>query len=376
VRARLLIPLAIAAVLFGSYWIVRGSGNALAPVASESSATGKSSAGPSATANASRPGSGGGAVALPAGAAAPSLRKRFLEARDLKVLYASIDAMADIPEAERLLYKAVILESCASYAALVKSDKPGVKEMVERGGVPQLKVAPSGNASDPRVKSAADYLRDRSTVNACRGFADAAITKADVDKAYAQAAAAGSLAAQARVIAQRLVDQGTRGDLPPALSVRVDGGNNLVRPAALTAGEQQQLLNALLSGDPVAIVEAGHVLSMGSERQVLRVGNAAGDPSPYSDFEYMLAACEFGFECGSQNLIVSRLCAYRGQCADDYETLLRDYMVPPADFAVVQAEARALADAIRAGNVNAFQLVDRSGAFLRLVSEPGGVQIH
>jgi hypothetical protein len=376
VRARILVPFAvIVAVLLAAYWLVWVSPDALiAPgvragdgVGSAPRSSLAAKAPPPAT-QASR-----NAKIAPAGTGAPSLRNRFLETRDLYALYASLDNMLDVPLAERLLYKAVILDSCANYANVLKDAAPGIKEMIERGV--EMKAAPSGNANDPRVKTAAAYLRGRNTVALCRGF-DGAITRADVDKAYAQAAAAGSPAAQARMIERRLVDEGTRGDLPPGVPATNDSRNMLVRPAQLTAQEQQQLLNALLSGDPVAIVEAGHVLSIGSERQVVRVNGASSDPGPYGDYEYMLAACEFGFECGAENLMVSRFCASRGQCSDDLGMLLRDYMIPPADFALVEANARALANAIRAGQMGLFHVVDRNGPFFRLVSEPGTVQIH
>jgi len=308
---------------------------------------------------------------------APSLRKGFLDARDLQAFYASIDDMLDVPLAERMLYKAVVLEACMPYAALMKSTKLGVKEMVERGGLPVMKVARSGNANDPRVRVATEYLRERSIVNACRGFGDTAITRGDVERAYAQAAAAGNPAAQARLVESRLVNDGGRSDLPE-WTRKAEVPTNLVKPAPLSAQEQQQLLDILLTADPVAIVEAGHVLTVGGERQVVQVGNGAGsgDAGPYGDWEFMLAACEFGFECGRENLMVSRACAFQGQCADDLESYLRDYLMPPAEFAMLQANARAIAEAIRAGNAAAFQFVDRTGPFFRLASEPGGVQIH
>lgn len=322
-RARLLVPLAIIVILAGSYRLLQRPDASPAPM----SFRGDSGKSVGMAAPATAPGPSGrklGRVGAPhSDGIAPSLRKAFLDARDLQAFYASIDDMLDVPLAERMLYKAVVLEACMPYAALIKSTKPGVKEMVERGGLPVMKVARSGNANDPRVRVATEYLRERSIVNACRGFGDTA-------------------------------------------------------PAPLSAQEQQQLLNILLSADPVAIVEAGHVLTVGGERQVVQVGNgaASGDAGPYGDWEFMLAACEFGFECGRENLMVSRACAFQGQCADDLESYLRDYLMPPADFAMLQANARAIAEAIRAGNTAAFQFVDRTGPFFRLTSEPGGVQIH
>ena len=87
------------------------------------------------------------------------------------------------------------------------------------------------------------------------------------------------------------MNDGGRTDLPEwAKKAEVTG--NLVKPAPLTAQEQRQVLDILLTADPIAIVEAGHVLGVGRERQVLKVGNSApnGDPGPYGDWEFMLAA--------------------------------------------------------------------------------------
>ncbi|HST01907.1 MAG TPA: hypothetical protein VLJ84_09610 [Usitatibacter sp.] len=377
-RARLLVPLAIVVILAGSFWLLQRPEVSPAPMAFQGD-SGKPGgiAAPSRTPGSSSTKVGGIAAPHSVDGVAPSLRKRFLDARDLQALYASIDNMLDVPLPERLLYKAVILEACMPYATLTKSTNPDVKQMVERGGLPVMKAARSGNPNDPRVKVATEYLRERSIVNACRGFGETAITRGDVEKAYAQAAAAGNPAAQARLVESRLVNDGGRTDLPEwARKAEVPG--NLVKPSPLTSQEQRQLLNILLTADPVAIVEAGHVLTVGGERQVMQVGNSTsnGDPGPYGDWEFMLAACEFGFECGRENLMVSRACGFQGQCAEDLESYLRDYLMPPAEFAMLQANARAIAEAIRARNAGAFQFVDRTGPFFRLTSEPGGVQIH
>jgi hypothetical protein len=309
---------------------------------------------------------------------APSPRERFVTATDLKSLFASLDDMAEAPLAERLLYKAVILEACMRYLEMRRSDNPNVKAALDpRGQV--LPVKTVVGAPDPRQKAALAYMDERNIVRECRGFDGETISKADVDKAYSDAAGAGSLAAQAHLIEKRLMDDGRR-------IAASGGGPEFVRQsqgkffalAQPTAEEQQQLVGALVSGDPVAIVEAGHVLTADGNSR-LRIGSE-DVTLRYGEYTFTLAACEFGYECGGRNLLVADSCARNGQCSDDFESYLRDWTLPPGQFAEIQANAHAIADVIRRHDIGGFGLPDGAGMHLMATSadptQPRTVATH
>jgi hypothetical protein len=306
----------------------------------------------------------------------PGLRERYVTATDLNALLASLDTMAETPLAERLLYRAVILETCARYLDI--RNAPNAKAILDPQAQRPVNRMVVG-APDPRQKGALAYLDERHIARECRGFEGKTIPKADVERAYADAAGAGNLAARARLIEKRMLDDGRSealaGEGPDI--VRQTGGK-FFSPVRPTAGEQQQLVDALVSGDPVAIVEAGHVLTVGGVGH-LRIGT--DDVSMmYGDYTFALAACEFGYECGGRNLLVASACAYNGQCADSFEAYLRDWTLPPGQFAQVQANARAIADVIRRHDIGGIGLAQAPGLQIMQMGgelvEPRMVAIH
>ncbi len=293
----------------------------------------------------------------------PSLRDRLLVSDDWKAEFARLDQASDVPLKERLFYKAVILEGCSTYKNAIR-DQAHNPEAAAAGSVDRLKSFILGLAKDDRQKFAMDYSLRRKVWNLCRGFANTAISDDDIEKAYAAAAAAGHDAAQVRGIGLRLTRSGIENSskVPKELEQYASRAAGPVGfPDPITSAEQTQLIGALFSGDPVAIRNAGEILSLGGTNQSLRVGPDQIDLGPHSEAVWTLAACEFGFECGARNMQVNLACAEQRQCSDDYLSYLRDHVYTPAEFTAVEAYARMVADAIRRRDFSAFQLVDRPG---------------
>jgi hypothetical protein len=179
------------------------------------------------------------------------------------------------------------------------------------------------------------------------------------------------------MIEKRMADSGIKNapNLPDA--VRASTGDVKAGYAdPITPDESAVLVRALFSGDPVAIREAGEVLSIGSDRQSLRVGPDQVDLGGHADEAWTLAACQFGFECGPSNANVNNACAGKVQCADDYEAYLRDYALSPQEFARVQANAQLIADAIARHDYSAFTLTNAPGAARTVIGGTQTVRVH
>jgi hypothetical protein len=312
------------------------------------------------------------------GPTAASLRDRLRTTTDWHELFGEIDQMTSVPPSERALYKAVILETCSMKDAAAQMDN-ALAASAGTGTLAQLEEYVKGLMRSDQQKQALDYTLKHRIVVACSGFAEP-ISNESVEAAYASAAALGSPTAQARVIAAALARSAIRNadDVPPRYASYTAGTSVPAGfPDPLTPEQQGQLVNAVLSGDPVAIRTAGRLLSQGSDQQSFRFGPDHADPGSMNPDElWTLVACQFGFECGTQNMEVVMACAERSQCAPDYPSYLRDYVLTPAQFAALQDYAQAIADALQRHDASAFQIVNQPGHNRTLVSGATRVTIH
>ena len=299
---------------------------------------------------------------------------------DWKKIFDDLDTMPNVSARDRLFYKAVIMESCANYAGVLAADTPVIKA-IKNGALEEYKRQATRGVSDPRRVEAIKLNADRNIANVCRGFAEAKISEADVDAAYRTAAAAGDLRAQARVINQRLVEAAlaSAGQTVPeefrALAANQPPGFKGGVPPPLTSAERDQLMAALFSGDPVAIRTAGSVLSLQAAQQSLRVGPDLAEIGHHSGYVWTLVACEFGLDCGAQNLLVSASCSEVNRCSDSFFEFLQ-MNLPGPELEQVRATAQLITDAIRRRDYSAIQLVEKPGTHLTLVSSVNPVRIR
>ena len=314
------------------------------------------------------------AATSPASPAPIPLRAQLLASNDWRAFFEGIDAMASVPLSERMLYKAVILETCALTETAERIDRQ------ETGGVTgEVTALLKGLMQDEKQRAAVAFNMSRRIPSLCRGFAGRKIEKDEVEAAYGRAAAAGSPAAQARVIAAQLSESAQRNaaNVPAEYAGYAAAASGRVGfPDPITPEQREQLVNAIFSGDPIAIRSAGSLLSAGTDRQSLRFGAEQIDPGPHTGPLWTLVACQFGLECGPLNMEVSVACAQRAQCAPDYASYLRDYAMTPRDFAALQANAQAIIDAIHRRDNAAFQLVNAPGQNRTLVGGPRPVRIR
>jgi hypothetical protein len=260
------------------------------------------------------------------------VRSQLVFHNDWKELFDHIEEMDSLPATEKLRYQAIILDACSHYERAREMEARRYKDR----SLDEITEQMTANVRDARRRDAIAFQLQRRITNVCRGFAAESISGAEVNAAYAQAAAAGDPVGIARVIEQS-------------------------SPQTLTPENRLQLVGSLFSGDPLAIRAAGRVLSRGDAEQAFRFGADGVDLGAQWEQTWTLAACQFGFECGPANMAVTRACAFRSQCAESYADYLRTYGLSAEDFARVDANARAIADAIRRRDTSAFQLVPQPG---------------
>lgn len=372
------VLLLLGAIFVAYFWLQRPFGNSASEgrgLTSGNTDVSRGSVGAvESTALSARRSSTAPAVAI----AQESLRSQLLSSNDWKDMLGKIDASTTASVGDRMFYRAVILETCAHYHEFAAQPQPELGG-ASRRTLAELKAYVLDLISDGRQKAAMALDFDRRIVNVCRGFANSPISQRDVEKAFADAAAAGDLRAQARMIDRRLADSAAAnaGTLPKGYEPYLSPTDKPIGfPDPITPSERDQLVNGLLSEDPVAIRTAGSVLSQGSDKQSFRFGPDKIDLGPRADETWNLVACQFGFECGTQNMQVNAACAQLRQCADDYASYLRDFVLTPTEYAAVQANALAIADAIRRHDISAFQLVPEPGLRRSFVYAPTRIFIH
>ena len=304
-----------------------------------------------------------------------SIARRLIGSSDLKEAMEQVLSDASIPFGDRLFFSAQIMDACGMREKAAANTPPDVLEAVRSGKMDQLIIKTAGAAGSQRQRAAIELDLRTKLVFLCRNF-DRSISDRDVDRAYEAAAAAGNPTAQARVIDKRLADSAVQNysKLPAAFRDGLEKPGGF--PDPITPTEQSQLIGALFSEDPISVRHAGLVMSTGSDQQSLRIGADQVDLGQRADETWTLAACQFGFECGPMNASVNYACAHGGQCAANYEELLREYVLTPEEFARIQRNSQLIVDAIRRQDASAFALVNSPGQVRMILAVPGLVRIH
>ncbi len=308
-----------------------------------------------------------------------SVREQLAGNNDWKAMFDGLDAMTNVPIGERLRFKAVILDSCSRFASASASERAQLPAAIQNSSIADLKSFIAGLMKDARQMRAMEFNLDRRISNVCRGFAGWSISKDDIRAAYAQAAAVGDPVAQARMIELRLADSAVANanSLPDQYAAFAGQSQTPVGlPRPVTPDEQQVLMDALFSEDPMAVRQVGAIFSLGTDQQSFRFGPNQTELGPYPAETWELAACSFGFECGLANMYVSTACAEAGQCADDFAQYLQRYAMTPAEFEIVQRSAAAITDAIRRHDYSAFRLVANSGHRTTLMAGPSPIAVR
>ena len=278
----------------------------------------------------------------------------LLENNDWKDAFNRLDALTTLGPAERLFYKALIVETCSVYPQMVAAQDPALLAAIRIGTLKEFAAQATAQIKDPRQRAATAFNMQRNIANACKGFSGTTISQADIAKAYAQAADAGDLKAQARLLHFRQAETAMahlekRDQIPTGFS------------DPMTSEEREMLLAALFTGDPIAIRVASQALSIGTMEQSLRIGPEQTDIGAHAEEVWTLVACQFGLECGPRNMAVTWNCQTQGKCADDFPGFLRDFVLTPAEYAFVERSAQSIADAIRRRDASAFRLVPGPG---------------
>ena len=278
----------------------------------------------------------------------------LLQQNDWKDAYDRLDALASLGPAERLFYKALILDTCSMETAGGRMPDPALVAAISALAEKKFRDEATASINDPRRKAATAFTQQRTLANACKGFDTVPTTQADIARAYEEAADAGDLKAQARLLHFRQAESG-----------RENLGKKDKRPSGfsdpITPAEREMILATLFTADPIAIRVASHALSIGTFEQSFRFGTDEVDLGAHANEIWTLVACQFGLECGARNMVVTWACGQRGQCADDYAGFLREFALTPEEFSFAERTAASIADAIRRRDTSAFRLVPQPG---------------
>lgn len=323
---------AVVAVVAG-WLLLREEGNR-EPQASVAApaAAGKGAPAASASAGASRATSAPGPVRSPnwqrpAAPAKPTLFGEYLRAADYKPLY---DRLKDSPEAQTADGRLVMYE-------ILKECTEQGRKRGNRGFVPPRdrfveRLSTTDPQRDRRLAAYDELVRDR-----CAGFEGMSTSSADLAKLLEQAAATGDPKARAIHLEQQLLQQ------------RREAGDGRV---TLSDAQVRSLQEIASSKDPEAIRAAGRVLTTGWNDYALRF---EGDPTPLESRPFMNAwlvlACEYGANCGSDTPRMQQACALQGYCdAEAFPDFLFHYSSAPHDTLRTMQYREVLRAAIESGN--------------------------
>jgi hypothetical protein len=289
----------------------------------------------------------------------------LLDQNDWKNVFDRLDTLTTLGPAERLFYKALILETCSFYPQMAAGQDPALLAAIRNGTLGEFAAQATASIKDPRRRAATAFGMQRNLANACKGFAGTTILKSDIAKAYAQAAESGDLKAQARLLQYRQLETATghfeKKDMMPA------GFSDPISPS-----EREMLVATLFTEDPIAIRIASNALSMGTMQQSLRFGPGQADLGSHAEAIWTLVACEFGLECGARNMAVGWECQTQGKCAGNFPDYLREFVLTPEEFVFAQRTAAAIVQAIRHHDASAFVLVSQPGQAITNIGGGGG----
>lgn len=251
------------------------------------------------------------AVARPEGPKRSPLMQEVLAATSYRALF---DRLREKPArtGEEDYVLARILEFCGLYTKL--PPMPGHKPKPPEQQREEFLQAVSPD--DPvREKRVAAYDRARGRAMACHGFEDVKTAPREVRAILERAAAAGDPKAQAAIVEQ---------DVFASVRPFAPRGEGMPPRPQIAPEQVAALQRAAESGDPSAIETAGRVFASTIDNLVVRVGpdGQAVDPRAFHD-AWVLAACEFGLDCGPDHRMVLQGCAHRGNCG---ASTLREHM--------------------------------------------------
>ena len=257
----------------------------------------------------------------------PTLFGEFLRAREYKPLY---DRVANGPEARTSEGKLVLYE-------ILKACTDAGRRPGRSVGLPPreqflTRIASTDPQRDQRIAAYDEFSRDR-----CAGLEGLAATSADLATLLQEAAALGDPKAKAIALEQEL------------LQARRDSKDGLI---TLSDAHVRMLQDAASSRDPEAIRAAGRVLSTGWSDYAMRLGT---DPAPVESRPFMNAwlvlACEYGANCGSDTPRMLAACALQGYCdAQSFPDYLFQYVSSPHDTQRLIQYRQVLRNAIETGN--------------------------
>lgn len=252
-----------------------------------------------------------------------ALAQQFEAARQLKPFYDRYIANPETADAETKFFAALALERCIGRGKGSAGPSP---DAVNRF---QNRLKENDPTNEKRIEA---FNR---ITESCEGFANTTINPSDIQRIYAEAAAAGNPAAKV-VVAEAQYQAETR-------SARG------IEERRLSEGQLANLRDALASGDPFALERARFLLS--NQLQERRVGP---NNDPYSPRDWgpawQLAACDRGANCGSDSYRILNGCAYQGACGyDSLETYMQFNELPPNVYQAAQQNRQTILDAIAQG---------------------------
>lgn len=255
-----------------------------------------------------------------------ALAQEFEKARLMKPFYDRYAANPDAADAETRYFAAVAMERCIGRA---KGTNP--TQLADQQSRFQSRL----KTGDP-VNTARQDAFTR-MYELCEGFGHVAISAADVQKLYREAAAKGNPAAKVAVAASDYQSQLGRA--------------RGVEERRLSEEQLTTLRDALTSGDPFAIERVGQMLAASTQMVDRRVG-PNNDPYNGRDWgpAWQLVACDRGANCGADAQRVLAGCAWEGACGyDSLETYLQFNTLSPNQYQAVLANRALIADAIAQG---------------------------
>ncbi|MBL8519750.1 MAG: hypothetical protein JNK75_03680 [Betaproteobacteria bacterium] len=272
--------------------------------------------------------------ARPAASAAPRpivplksvLAQEFEKARAYKPFYDRYAANPDGADAETRYFAAVAMERCIGRAKGTSQETLGAQ---------QQRFAARLKENDPN--NAARIEAFNRTYELCEGFGNVAISGADVQRMYREAAAQGNPAAKIAVAATQYQEQLGRA--------------RGIEERRLSEEQLGTMREALTSGDPFAIERVGQLLAQSTQLAERRIG-PNGDPYNPRDWgpAWQLAACDRGANCGADAQRVLNGCAWQGACGyDSLETYMQFNELPPNVYQAALNNRNMILEAIAQG---------------------------
>lgn len=265
-------------------------------------------------------------------AVASPLSQEFYKTRSLKALYDRLSAPGGATTGEEKFTLFRIVSRCGRRAD-VNNPEPKRDRATRRLELEAM--IPMANPDRDKRLALFDQMSAR-----CEGLESLATTSADLDKLLADAASTGDAKAQARLA------------FPPM----TNGPNGA--QMKLSDDQFRTLQSAIASRDPEAIMIAGTALSNTYDDAVLRLGPDQAELSPRASLEaWRLMACEYGMDCGPDNLWLQQGCVEVGHCAaSTVQDQVFYYGVSPYESQLIDQYRQIFRNAVANNDWSALQL--------------------